>query len=103
MILGIAHGHGGFVTIDSTPGQGTTVGLAIPESHELPSNPLEPVKPAPRSHPAAKVLVVDDGPEHILEQQLRAEHPDLEVLPEAALPSDFSSMGAPFSTRKKVC
>ena len=59
MVYGFARQSGGFVTVTSVPGQGTTVRLAFPVP------PAETVtQPAPeRDHGGLTVLVVEDEPE----------------------------------------
>ena len=65
-VLGITRGHGGHVAVKSTPGQGTTVMLILPETEEAPAltppSPPRLVRPAPTRAP--RVLVADD--EHVI-------------------------------------
>ena len=76
MVYGLVRQSGGFVTLDSVPGRGTTIGILLPaltppastESPALPMLPNAPVPVAPASRPSADqagvpsqtVLVVDD-------------------------------------------
>ena len=61
-VLGIVRGHGGFVRVDSQPGQGTTFELAFPALREVPLK-AEGV-PVDRLPPGRGecILVVDDEP-----------------------------------------
>jgi nitrogen-specific signal transduction histidine kinase/ActR/RegA family two-component response regulator len=63
---GIIHGHKGFMTIDSTPGKGTTVSLYLPRLAGAAATKHRAVAPEgghvvePDVVPASKILVVDD-------------------------------------------
>jgi PAS domain S-box-containing protein len=58
--LGIVQAHGGFISVDSTPGAGTTFSVFFPAIVE--SAPSEPATDAPQGHEGRGewVLVVDD-------------------------------------------
>ena len=65
-VLGVVQSHGGFVTVDSAPGLGTTFTVYFPAmaegNHALPVETavaIERVGPAPSRH---MILVVDDEP-----------------------------------------
>jgi two-component system OmpR family sensor kinase len=49
IVASIVQGHGGTVELDTAPGQGTTVRIALPSGHAAPSptNPPAPANPAP--------------------------------------------------------
>jgi signal transduction histidine kinase/CheY-like chemotaxis protein len=61
MVYGTAVGHGGGVTIESAPGAGTTVRVAIPRVDAVPDARIS--TPMPITAPArSRVLLVDDEP-----------------------------------------
>jgi PAS domain S-box-containing protein len=59
VIHGIVSSYGGTVTVDSTPGQGTTFVVYLPQSTEAVASPV-PVALPPRSKPGRVILFVDD-------------------------------------------
>jgi CheY-like chemotaxis protein len=65
-VLGIVQGHQGYLTIDSSPGRGTCVGLYLPRRSDGPeaAPPAAPHQgPAtlePESTPSRAILVIDD-------------------------------------------
>jgi signal transduction histidine kinase len=67
--LGLAQVHGfmlqlgGRLTLDSAPGQGTTLSLFFPRAHALPAHAAATDEAAPPIPPELRVLVVDDNPE----------------------------------------
>lgn len=60
----IARGHGGFVTVASTPGCGSTFRVYLPALAAAPDAPEVPAGPAARPADGATVLVIDDE-EHV--------------------------------------
>jgi PAS domain S-box-containing protein len=63
--FGIMHGHQGYLTIDSSPGKGTTVGLYLPRligsaTAEVPPSFESGQVLEPESVPGRNILVVDD-------------------------------------------
>jgi PAS domain S-box-containing protein len=65
MVFGIVQGHQGYLTIDSTPGKGTRVGLylprlAAPARVERAPTPYHPEVFEPESMPGHSILVIDD-------------------------------------------
>ncbi len=66
MVFGIVQGHQGWLTIDSTPGRGTCVGIYLPRLTATPSDQVrgpssrdvEVVEP--ESAPGRSILVIDD-------------------------------------------
>jgi two-component system cell cycle sensor histidine kinase/response regulator CckA len=65
MVFGIVQGHQGYLTIDSTPEHGTTVGLYLPRLVSLERReavaPFEPGQVLePETLPGRQILVVDD-------------------------------------------
>ncbi len=63
--LAIVRGHGGFITLDTTPGQGTTFQLYFPAEVSAVVEPVAPAASLPRGRDEL-ILVVDD------EQSVRA-------------------------------
>jgi CheY-like chemotaxis protein len=63
MVLGFAEQSGGTVTIDSTPGYGTTVGMWLPWSEEVARPEGEPPAVTVAGAAEAAVLLVDDDPD----------------------------------------
>ena len=64
MIYGFAQQSGGHVSLDSLPGQGTSVRLYLPRLYGLqPQDPsIEPIQPTPATTTGETVLVVEDDP-----------------------------------------
>lgn len=60
MVYGLARSSGGSVVLDSSPGQGTTVRLFLPQVTGAPATKLRGFSEAPAAR--GKVLVVDDDP-----------------------------------------
>ena len=66
MVFGIVQGHQGWLTIDSTPGQGTCVSIYLPRLAATPggerrsSSLREPVGVQPEAAPGRSILVIDD-------------------------------------------
>ena len=63
-VYGFVRQSGGQVTIASKPGEGTTVTLFLPRSHDQPTGtvPTEPTRPTPARAKGETVLVVEDEP-----------------------------------------
>jgi PAS domain S-box-containing protein len=62
MVLGIVENHGGFVTVDSKPGQGATFQAFLPARTGTAAREEESRPPAPPPGEGEIVLVVDDEP-----------------------------------------
>ena len=64
MVHGFAEQSGGRLTLESTPGQGTTAEIWLPVAQELQAGEAEDLSPLPSAAPsrALRVLVVDDDP-----------------------------------------
>ena len=62
-VLGIVRGHGGAVSVDSTPGRGTVIRVLCPVSVRTVGPAPEPSAPEAREPMAGTVLVVDDEPD----------------------------------------
>jgi two-component system cell cycle sensor histidine kinase/response regulator CckA len=65
MVFGIVQGHHGFLSIDSTTGRGTRVGLYLPrlqgQERREPAEPFEPGQILePEAMPGRSILVIDD-------------------------------------------
>ena len=66
MVFGIVQGHQGWLTIDSTPGQGTCVSIYLPRLTPLPGGDCgrpsfrEPACAPPEAAPGRSILVIDD-------------------------------------------
>ena len=60
-VYGIIKQSGGYVWADSTPGEGTTFTICLPEVNAVPDEPTEPVpaQPAPRAR-GETVLILED-------------------------------------------
>jgi hypothetical protein len=60
MVYGIATNAGGHVTLDSRPGEGTTVAMHLPAAARRSDTPDGPVSPEPRPAQGQTILLVDD-------------------------------------------
>jgi PAS domain S-box-containing protein len=65
VVLGIVHGHHGYLAIDSEPGRGTSVGLYLPRLSESRAEQARPGPPVdhvlePEKAPGRHILVIDD-------------------------------------------
>ncbi|HEY1861425.1 MAG TPA: response regulator [Gemmataceae bacterium] len=65
MVFGIVQGHQGYMSIDSVPGKGTTVGLFLPRLVKLPEDEQQPDFEKgqvlePETLPGRTILVIDD-------------------------------------------
>ena len=58
VVHGIIASHGGVITVVSTPGQGTTFVVYLPQSEQRPAPLARPQEPVPRGHEC--LLFVDD-------------------------------------------
>jgi CheY-like chemotaxis protein len=63
MVHGFINQSGGFVTIDSTEGVGTTVNLYLPRSPETPASVQADLKGEVSQSRGEKILVVEDDPD----------------------------------------
>jgi signal transduction histidine kinase len=62
-VYGIVQQHGGFVSVESAPGAGTTIRVCLPHVGSAVEGPEAPPAPAPRAAPARgteTILVVED-------------------------------------------
>jgi CheY-like chemotaxis protein len=66
MVYGFVRQSGGYVTIDSTPGVGTTVTLCLPKASQKPSVEVDAVRTDSISGGSERILIVDDN-EDLLE------------------------------------
>lgn len=62
-VYGFAEQSGGHATIQSAPGQGTTVNLYLPRAHEAAAAKAEPAESVALSENSEVVLVVEDNPD----------------------------------------
>jgi len=62
-VYGFAEQSGGHATIQSAPGQGTTVNLYLPRAHEAAAAKTEPAESVALSENSEVVLVVEDNPD----------------------------------------
>lgn len=62
-VYGFAEQSGGHATIQSAPGQGTTVNLYLPRAHEAAATKTEPAESVALSENSEVVLVVEDNPD----------------------------------------
>jgi two-component system cell cycle sensor histidine kinase/response regulator CckA len=58
-VLGIVHGHGGALTVYSTPGQGSTFKVLFPASAKVSVNPRPPIESG-AERGSGTILIVDD-------------------------------------------
>ncbi len=66
MVYGFVRQSGGHVTVESTPGAGTTVALYLPKADKAPEAPVQERKPRAIPGGSERILVVDDN-EDLLE------------------------------------
>jgi signal transduction histidine kinase/CheY-like chemotaxis protein len=59
-VFGIVRSNEGLITVDSTPGQGTTFTVILPASDELPEAPASAAEPRRSKRGSGIVLVVED-------------------------------------------
>jgi PAS domain S-box-containing protein len=60
MVYGIATNAGGHVTLDSRPGEGTTIAVHLPAAARRTDTPEGPASPDPRPAEGQTILLVDD-------------------------------------------
>ncbi len=61
-VLGIVRGHGGLVSVESTPGQGSTIRVFLPASARVPVRGEADARPPPVDLSGKTCLVIDDDP-----------------------------------------
>ncbi|HEX6240363.1 MAG TPA: ATP-binding protein, partial [Polyangiales bacterium] len=61
-VYGIVQQSGGHLTVESQPGQGTTVFLLLPQSDATGSKRISPRRGVPKVLPRATILVAEDEP-----------------------------------------
>ena len=69
-VYGIARQNGGFVTVDSEVGEGTTMRVFLPRDR-VPESPVEPEAPLPRAVGGPEVLLVVDDEPAVLKMMVR--------------------------------
>ena len=60
MVQGIVRQSGGYLTIESAPGAGTTVRLLLPRAHAVAAPAMPPPPPPPAVQRRGRILLVDD-------------------------------------------
>jgi len=81
MVYGIVTRHGGTITIQSTPGEGTVIQIRLPiKPLVAPEKIMEPPRPVPETR-ALRVLVVDDEPRvlNLVREYLAADRHEVET------------------------
>lgn len=83
-VYGIVRAHRGTLAVDSTPGQGTTIRVFLPQSTQHPetSEEARALAPPPRSH-SGRILLVEDEDRPRRVARLALESAGYEVLPAA--------------------
>jgi PAS domain S-box-containing protein len=96
-VYGFAQQSGGTVSIDSTPGEGTTVTICLPRTHKSAVHDHGVVDDASMGSAGGLILLVEDNPDvaSVTAQMLRAMGHDVEVVDRARKALDRLSDEAP--------